>query len=118
MARTNEHHTTDAHAQSREREETYQRQRDIIEALISGRATVDHWRQLPENIATALEADYVVELDSNGDFIIHDNDCDEQDIIQEYQDIEMADVPPLSPPRNLHTWTARHSRTRGICPIS
>jgi hypothetical protein len=113
MARTSGYPSTDSHA----RFQIYRRRRDILEALISGTATAEDWRQLPENITTALKSGCIVELESNGEFFIHDNAQDEQDLIQEYQDVEMIDALPLSPGDRTHACTSRHLRTRGICPI-
>jgi hypothetical protein len=113
MARTNGYPSTDSHG----RLQIYRSRRDILEALISGTATAEDWRHLPENITTALKSGCIVELEPNGEFFIHDNAQDEQDLIQEYQDVEMIDAPPLSPGDRTHACTSRHLRTRGICPI-
>jgi hypothetical protein len=117
MACTGGDHDTDAHARTRTHGQTYQRRKDILEALISGIATAEDWRQLLETITTALQSGCVVELEASGEFIIHGNAYNEQELIQEYQDVEMTDAPPLSPSKKANVFASRHLRTRGICPI-
>jgi hypothetical protein len=93
-------------------EELHTRQRKIFDALLAGTATIQRWGELPEEMKTALEGGYEMELDFTGDFIIHPRPCSPA------QDVEMIDAPlqPTLQYPSIHICTAPHSRTGGVCP--
>jgi hypothetical protein len=96
----------------RQVQEEFYARRKIFDALLAGTATIQQWGELPEDITTALEEGYGIELDFTGDFVIHPRPCFSA------QDVEMIDAPPQSILQHPYVYvrTAPHSRTGGVCP--
>lgn len=109
------------------REDVVTRRRKAFAALEDGTATLQQWQLIPDSVIKTLDAVHLVDIEFNGEFRVKCEAPVRKPSIPHIGDVEMTDVPLLTPPEIDPTTmpssscalvcTALHTHTSGVCPV-